>query len=382
MYIENLSADSARFVAEREAERPLIERFASWRIANRVALQERHSFDARLLKPSRRSLTERKLLVDWEEFERVRHGVSPPVDSLLPPVVVSESWDDDLDAMLSEPAAAETSQLSASLGSGSTEHDVNAKPSLPEDYAFPLLPQTAALPALDSELRVELTSLSDSKEGYESIRERVCAINLEMNRRGKLPPAFRRSRTSRPEAQTTDEVVVTRDRMVIDLHWLYERGYRARLADSRFGDLMTAHAFPFAAAEDFVSRKWKTEIRAGKIMGLSEFDQLQLAVLVTKDVRDKRKAVIEKSRKVATSLRQKSQTGAKLHSDDIDDFVCLWIADELCAGGSQTYVAQLHAWQRGSCPLAKQTISPKLRRMRRWTGSSTAKASTVPVESV
>jgi hypothetical protein len=81
-------------------------------------------------------------------------------------------------------------------------------------------------------------------------------------------------------------------------------------------------------------------------------------------------------------LRSHQQAGARLQDADTDDFLLLWIADQLCSGAGQLSIAQVHGWLRGQAPLTKKTISDKLKRMRKWTTKGEVGVPVGVVESV
>jgi hypothetical protein len=199
-----------------------------------------------------------------------------------------------------------------------------------------------------------------------------------MNERGMRPPAFRPTRKLPQKdpadgwtALTDEQTILSCDRKIIDLHWLHERGFRHELDDEEFRNIMTMDELDSVEAQRFVERNWRTEVRVLKILGLTYKEQLQMGTLRSREVYQRVRKVDEQKAPVRRALRNRlSARGVRLHPEDVEDFVRLWVADQLSAGLGHRVIAQIHGWQRGKAPLAKQTISEKLRRMRKWTSSS------------
>jgi hypothetical protein len=199
---------------------------------------------------------------------------------------------------------------------------------------------------------------------YDEIRDEVCQVNREMNRRCLQAPAFRATRKSRPRAPTEQERILTRDRMIIDLHWLHCRGQRLRLRDLSYEDLLLGDEFNFDAAAGFSSQSWKTEKRVMKIIRLTDLDQVQMGVLVSDKVRQRCIAVAEEASRLEITWRSMQQRSRRVQRDRAEDLATLWVADQYCQGTTQAVIAQMNGWITGQPPLASQSISDKLKVMR------------------
>lgn len=196
-------------------------------------------------------------------------------------------------------------------------------------------------------------------------RERYCALHVELNVHGIQPPSLRPMRKRSPKAKGHDWDTLTRDNMILDLHWLHARGFRRTIDDSEFKDLLVGESFDVQAAERYVTKEWKTEIRVLRL-GLTDVEQWQMAILVGNDVRKRFQALVEGERVVETKLRSLAQRGGKLQEDDAVDFAKLWFARELAAGATQDVIARVNGWRRGQPALTKPTMSPKLKKLQNW----------------
>lgn len=227
--------------------------------------------------------------------------------------------------------------------------------------------------------------LGSAKElmDYTAIRPYVCAINLVMNERGLKPPRFRESRkvppkfrppssivrvpgVPNPSLLTPEEALLSSDRKMIDLHWLYAQGKRDKVKDRNYRDLFDQPEFDFELAAEFLAKDWKTETRANSIFRFAEIEEWQLASLVSQSVQKQWRKIDDQALKVDRILRNHALIRPQLAAD-VKDFKYLWVANEITGGAPQSLVARVFGWQKGEAPLSASTISAKLKRMKRWT---------------
>ena len=208
---------------------------------------------------------------------------------------------------------------------------------------------------------------------YAMVRKEFCALNIELSRRGSIPPAFRPTRKSPPISSVKGPearrwaMTLSNDRLILDLHWLHATGFRQELNDEKYRDLLTVNEFDFAGAEMFAGEAWKTEVRVAKILALTEYHQYQLGVLMTDATRNQVKALKLEMIHVSKRMRDVAQRGGGRQIAHADDLAKLWLADQLCGRLSQRQIAKVHQWlTRRPEPLTKATISPKLKKMRSW----------------
>lgn len=243
------------------------------------------------------------------------------------------------------------------------------KPSAaPAGYHFPTS-SSAALHGLDLNKLVDDLSRKRHAAGsalvsYWDVRDELCAVQLALNARGSQPPAFRATRRSPPSKSPNPEhVAISLDRKMIDLHWIHCRGFRRPLNDGKYRDLMTEDEFDFASAELFVTENWKTDVRVNKILGLTEFEQWQMGVLVSDSVRKRRTQLENERVRIEQALRSLAQRTRNLHEQQAADLSDLWFANALCNGKNLDLIGRVHGWIRGEPPLANTTLTNKRRTM-------------------
>lgn len=284
------------------------------------------------------------------------------------------------------------SPLTAHSAAASPNREAEAEVSK-EGYRFPWVDESnASRFALmtDSELTSALGALINRRgsdrqpTSYLDIRIRVdcCTINVVMNQRGLLPPAFRPNRPLpkpvRGFKPSDEETIMLVDRQLIDIHWLHCRGRRHSLGGREFAELLNGDDFNRDLAERFALKGWTADIKSVKVLKLVEYDQWQMSVLRPKTIRD----IWRNSRKsmentIDLRLREQAVKEPDL-TPHIEDFKYLWLADKIVGHLGQKIVGQVHSWLNGKLPLAPSTLSPKLRRMRRRTDPPRSRPKTTP----
>lgn len=275
-------------------------------------------------------------------------------------------------------AAASSAQVVSSAAPMAALPQHEPTKELVECYGFPdvSLDQVEFLLLSCSDQKRELKALIGTTIPYHKIREKYCAISLAMNERSEAPPKFRplRPLPRRTQKATSDDTLMMRDRQVIDMHWLHCRGKRDELPDRAFATLFVKDELDFDMAGILAAKSWTNEIKAGKILNLIPHEELQLACLRTKTVADKwRNAENSMKTTVDRRLREQliSEPSLKPH---VEDLKWLWLADKVVGDNGLTAVAQMHAWLTGKETLSINTLSTKLKRMRRRTAARGGKA--------
>lgn len=167
-------------------------------------------------------------------------------------------------------------------------------------YSFPTVQDDGSTQA---SLRDEIESLvygMKTSADYMTIRERYCAVSVMLNQRGQWAPAFRPDVAVpyKKAERLPVHMLVLRDRIVLDCHWLHSRGERVSSRESNWRNLIKLTApFSFEVAADFAQRSITVEARAEEILGLTIVQQAQLRGLRGQAMQD-RISAIDKSRKV------------------------------------------------------------------------------------
>ncbi|HYD63424.1 MAG TPA: hypothetical protein VEC35_23915 [Noviherbaspirillum sp.] len=170
-----------------------------------------------------------------------------------------------------------------------------------------------------------------------------------------------------PSTARTDEDNLANDKKVIDLHWLWINGKRDKIeADREFYDMFDSDTFNLELAERFAAKKWKTRKRV-EILRLIPDEQWGLASLLSEQAYNEWVSIKERVATVEKILRTNAERDSRLPKKDIEDLKQLWVAVEITGNASQRSIAQVHGWLMRKKPLAKATMSTKLRRMRTWT---------------
>ena len=144
----------------------------------------------------------------------------------------------------------------------------------------------------DSQLPAALAQIVAriDKESYTPrYRQAYCLISQKMNTLTLMAPAFRPQPTIpwKPSEQTEAHLLIQRDRIVIDCHWLYFTKARVYAQESTWkGILNPKLKLQTERIEKFASTKLRNEYRCESILNLTEFQQVQMAALRGDRVRE------------------------------------------------------------------------------------------------
>ncbi|BDB71794.1 hypothetical protein Cthiooxydans_42060 [Comamonas thiooxydans] len=139
-------------------------------------------------------------------------------------------------------------------------------------------------------LCMEIASTGD----YPSSREQYRWLSFELNALGKLAPAFRRKLETGRAKNDPVFLLIHRDQVVIDCHWLYctRSGVHVNSNDRKFANLFDLNLpFDFELADHFAAMKLKTENRVLEIMRLTGYQQVQLVALRSDAMKEKAKSL-------------------------------------------------------------------------------------------
>ena len=207
---------------------------------------------------------------------------------------------------------------------------------------------------------------------YSSSRLDYCAINILLNELGIIAPAFRPFRTlAGNKLSKANDVLLSRDRMVLDLHYLHCQYHDDFLpTDMEFKALATDDEFDFKLASQFALKKWTAEVKANSL-GLSNKQMHELAVYKTKDIYD-RESMIKDKQLISTVRRRLKQQADLMASrfdkrdveQRIEEFICLRYAR-----GSLSHAVDF--WERrGNLlldkPNARRNLTAVMGKRKRW----------------
>jgi hypothetical protein len=129
---------------------------------------------------------------------------------------------------------------------------------------------------------------------YMTSRDDYLAASFELNERGLLAPAFRPTPMIPPPTLARERIhmIIQRDRIVIDAHWLFCRGERPVASETKWLGLISETEMDWDLVSDFAAAKIKNDYRANAILGLTVQTQCQLSALRGKIVQDRFKQIV------------------------------------------------------------------------------------------
>ena len=249
-------------------------------------------------------------------------------------------------------------------------------------YAFPDTEHLQAdlVSLSNAELRSRLDHLLHQRglDGklicYLDIRDECCAIGEVMNRRGIQPPKLRpqRSLPMLPKGQKYDvpDTVMSRDRQVLDLHWLHCRGKRDRIEHKAYGDLFTGDEFDFDLAVQFACKGWSLASKTVKVLDLIDFEQMQMAFFRMKHIDDAWKNGFSSMNTTISKRLREYVVKEPEFAMHIEGLKRLWLAEKMVAVADldgEKIIGLVYGWLMNEEPLTKGTMNAKLKRMRRRT---------------
>ncbi len=215
-----------------------------------------------------------------------------------------------------------------------------------KDYSFTLnenikkymnILEALSSPDLSERLRACCYSRKDDRLAisYLTIRDEVGAINLLLNKRKHFAPYFR-PMLKPPrlgKAYTEEDKLLSNDRQVIDLHWLWEYAKGTSInGPTGYKGLCSAENFDWALASKFVEKIGKTKLKA-VLLGLSEFEQLTLFSIQDTQTRD-RWNTIKKAQKEALKKFRSAALSAKskITKETLDTLLNIYLSLRLSRG--------------------------------------------------
>jgi hypothetical protein len=234
-----------------------------------------------------------------------------------------------------------------------------------------------ALAALVRTLSLQTASDRIGLVPYPEIREKFCAVNIELNLRRTLAPRFRGIRRMADFANKRRDAFLLQDRIAIDLHWLHCRGERRLISvpgsvDPAFASLLLLPEFDFASARRFACLNKKMATRA-IWMNLPDDLAWQLATIESEAMNKRFYTIMHGERRagrlsqigyldvlailescVTTRLKPQIHTWATI-------WMCYRMLRSADSDPAMTTVARLHAVATGrTTPLDRKDISSRL----------------------
>jgi hypothetical protein len=282
-----------------------------------------------------------------------------------------------LDEASSEEAAYARDESPPAKTATARPHEVvTTVPTPIKETAFPVN-DVLALPEFDDPKR-ELTTLCRealSHKNYATVRARYCQLSMRMNLQGMLAPGFRPQPRIGASKGDPTYMLVHRDQLVIDYHWLHATRVALSPTELEHALLLDQDvAFDFEAAWRLTGNKQKKSFRATEALCLTRFQQCQTRTLHSPEVsatldgitggwRASEGKTNSKLAKAKRAIGQWIERDSRI-ADQQYSYVCLWQAREMLgAGASKQLIADLHALMLGESALDRTTIRDKLKRL-------------------
>ena len=250
---------------------------------------------------------------------------------------------------------------------------------LNEQYCYPWstpvkdYEQNELTPWLD-----EVVMKIEGGESYMSHRDNYCMLSLALNKLGLQAPAFRPLPPIpwHADERTPEHMVLQRDRIVIDCHWLYCTKSKVYATEGVWRGIVNPKlTLQTGRIEKFAATKLRNESRADEILELKPFQQVQMAAMrgtkVHQAVKALRTAVTDsKGERTPAYFRRKTH---KLQewADSQPRFAKLYpkyrayaMALELLENPTTKQVAQLAGLILGEPPLAASTAAQTLLKLK------------------
>lgn len=157
-------------------------------------------------------------------------------------------------------------------------------------YSFPM-PMTRAYSTFsNADLVDTLNNLTHAAfhanpaKGYLTVREKFCAIHIEMNHRQQHAPRFRKPNPLSKAITCDVERLQALDRQVIDLHWIAFSSQKPSSPANNYPTLFNNAPFDLAASEKFAQEKWPVTAKSVHLHLGNEM-QWELAIIQCEEIR-------------------------------------------------------------------------------------------------
>ncbi len=184
---------------------------------------------------------------------------------------------------------------------------IDAEKPVSRDYVFPpdielQAKKLITLVSGDSNKLLEpITRLSYDKSvktgerfGFLEVRNKLLILGIALNLIGVIAPRFRPMRTPpkiKPGTDySTENILLSNDRQVIDLHWIHCKRMRVSIIKG-YQKLFDPYTpFDWIRASEFVSKAGAFK-RKADLLSLSEIDEIQLAAICTQSTKTRYKTI-------------------------------------------------------------------------------------------
>jgi hypothetical protein len=259
---------------------------------------------------------------------------------------------DLIDAPVEDFLLADDEEFSAFLGRVSV-----ATPSLPAD-------RIGALFAANDEEWVAAAAVAEPINHAEL--QLLSTIKVNGN---PVPPRFRavaKSAVFRADGNSRDEEThALQQRQMDDLVFLSNQGRHFSVHPKYEGLFFPSGGLNMRLAGDFINEKaWSVEQKAGKLLRLTEYEQLLCSALVSKKVKDKWRNAKKHSAAIEEQLNAQAEKDHQFRQY-VGDFTKLALADYLCKGWDAKTLPLVYGFLTQKAPISRQGIKAKLERLKK-----------------
>ena len=185
---------------------------------------------------------------------------------------------------------------------------------------------------------------------YEEIRRHVILFSIMLNLKGEIAPRFRPMRSPATPLKgleyPAEHSMLSNDRQMIDLHWIYCKGLHANNIKGYNGLFNKSKPFDLMKASMFVN-KAGGYVRKANLLGLPEFEQFQLASIQSTEVKTRSRTINNYCERHQSKLKDLfTGSMSKYKEETIRDIPDIHKAI-LIARGSPTYALKMYALMTG-----------------------------------
>ncbi len=241
------------------------------------------------------------------------------------------------------------------------------------DYRFPACRLSTGSGIDFREALEALTKVFNATKDYGRVRDEFCSISLALNEQGLWAPSYRPQPRLSPFAKKTPvNLMLHKDHLIIDAHWLWSKQSTAMFSGKYDRLLGSAKTFDFELACEYAGEEWTSDYRAGEHFCLPSEVQWQLCTTRSKMHIEQYHALVDgvhsgKARTPARicAVKRTVATWARINHrirGEEQAYTDLWLSREMLGiKAAAKEIAELAGFMRGHVPLDASTVRNKLK---------------------
>ncbi len=247
------------------------------------------------------------------------------------------------------------------------------KGAVASDYRFPACRFSTGSGVNFREALEALTKVFNVTKDYGRVRDEFCSISLALNEQGLWAPSYRSQPRLSPFAKKTPaNLMLHKDHLIIDAHWLWSKQSTAMFSGKYERLLDSAMSFDFDKASEYAAEDWTSDYRAGEHLCLPSEVQWQLCTTKSKGHIEQYRALVDgthsgKARTPARicAVKRTVATWARINHrvrGEEQAYTDLWLSREMLGvKAAAKEIAELAGFMRGRAPLDASTVRNKLK---------------------